>query len=155
MSKNYHKEKLIFILGYDSNAPTAQEPLVDAFLAEIIQGFSMQYTDRLSDDMLLDQEIFSGFSSYMEKAVVDMRWKIVKTVQEVLDNIHELLLDIVGPIGTEMFDSNLRKQIQYRKRRTVDLPQFAKDLVYEMSMLMDPAQAKQIGDEIQSIILTR
>lgn len=149
------KEKLIFILGYDSNAPVAQETLVDSFLSDIINDFSKQYADHLTDDMLLDGDTFSGFSSYMEKTIVDTRWKIERTEEEMLDNIHELLLDIVGPIGTEMFDSNLRKQTQYRKKRSADLPQLAKDLVYEMSLLMDPAQAKQIGDEIQSIIHAR
>ncbi|MHA2244246.1 MAG: hypothetical protein ACXADY_04715 [Candidatus Hodarchaeales archaeon] len=149
------KEKLVFILGYDSNASVVQEPLVDSFLSDIINDFSKQYADYITDDMLLDGDIFSGFSSYMENGITDTRWKIERTEQEVLDNILELLLDIVGPIGTQMFKSNLRKQIQYRKKRRADLPQLAKDLVYEMSLLMDPAQAKQIGDEIKSIIRAR
>lgn len=149
------KEKLIFILGYDSNASTAQEPIVDACLSDIINDFSKQFADYLTDDILLDGDTFTGFSSYMEKIVVDPRWKIEQTEQEMLDHIHELLLDIVGPIGTQMFDNNLRKQTQYRRRRSADLPQLAKDLVYEMSLLMDPAQAKQIGEEIQSIIRAR
>jgi hypothetical protein len=149
------KEKLIFILGYDSSASAAQEPLVDACLSDIINDFTKQYAEYITDDILLDGDDFSGFSSYMEKIIGDPRWKIKQTEQEILDHIHELLLDIVGPIGTQMFDNNLRKQTQYRRRRSADLPQLAKDLVYEMSLLMDPAQAKQIGDEIQSIIRAR
>lgn len=149
------KEKLIFILGYDSNASIVQEPLVDSFLSEIINEFSKRYSEYITDDMLLDGDIFVTFSSYMDNGVTDPRWKIEETEQEMLDHVHELLLDIVGPIGTEMFDSNLRKQTQYRRRRSADLPQLAKDLVYEMSLLMDPAQAKQIGDEIKSIIRAR
>ncbi|MFW9903363.1 MAG: hypothetical protein ACFFFH_03445 [Candidatus Thorarchaeota archaeon] len=149
------KEKLIFILGYDSSASVVQEPLVDACLSDIINDFTKQYAEYITDDILLDGDDFSGFSSYMEKIIDDPRWKIKQTEQEMLDHIHELLLDIVGPIGTQMFENNLRKQTQYRRRRSADLHQLAKDLVYEMSLLMDPAQAKQIGDEIQSIIRAR
>lgn len=148
------KGNLIFILGYDSNA-SEYESIVDNFLSDIISDFSKQYADHLTDDMLLDGDIFSNFSSYMEQGIADSRWKIERTDQEVLDNIHELLMDIVGPVGTQMYDNNLRKQIQYRKRRVIDFTQFAKDIVYEMSLLMDPAQAKQIGDEIRNIIRTR
>jgi len=146
------EENLIFILGFDSKASIVQESIVDKFLSDIIKEFTGQYAEHLSDEMLIDEVVFSGFSAYMEKVISDDRWKIERTSDEILHDVHELLLDIVGPIGTEMYQNNLRKQTRSKRGREIDLPKLASDLEYELSLLMDPAQAKQIGDEIKSIV---
>jgi hypothetical protein len=145
---------LIFILGYDSHSPD-YEPIVDAFLGDIIQEFSKQFVDHLNDEFLLDSDIFDSFSTYMEKAVTNDRWKIERTLTEILEDIQELLLDILGPMSVEMFKNNIRKQRKYGRKRDVDLNLLSSDLVYEISMFMDPTQAKQIGDEIKNKIRAR
>lgn len=152
--KYANHNNLIFILGYDSHMPE-YEQIVDIFLGEIILDFSKQFENQLDDEFLLDSDFFSSFSIYMEKVVTDDRWKIERTLKEILEDIQDLLLDILGPMSVEMFKNNLRKQRKYRKQKNVDLNQLSSDLVYEIAMFMDPTQAKQIGDEIKNKIRAR
>ncbi|MHA2365980.1 MAG: hypothetical protein ACXAC7_18625 [Candidatus Hodarchaeales archaeon] len=152
--KYAQKNQLIFILGYDSSALKQYEPLIDEFLTHIMQEFHKKYKDFLDESKFVDSDNFEDFSSYMKQEVSnESRWKIEQTLKEVLNEIEELLLDILGPMAHEIYDSCLKKQKQRRKRRhEVELPLLATDLEYDLAMFMDITQAKQIGLEVQNII---
>lgn len=89
----------------------------------------------------------------IEETVKSERWQVERTESEIIDEIRELLLEILGPMSNEILINNINAQ-KVGKIREIDLPLLSENLVSEISLLMDPTQARQIGGEIQSIIRT-
>lgn len=154
--KYKHHENLIFILGYETSFSKKNEDIITKFLTDLIDMFDSRYHTLLQKNSILDEDQFADFHDYLEKEVKnDQRWHIEQSIDEILSGIEDLLLNTLGPIATEIFQTCLKKQKKYHSRRKgneINLQQLASDLEYDISMFMDITQARQIGFEINNII---
>lgn len=146
-------EDLIFFLGYDSEMDQIFNPIIDNFLHESVDKFNELYSNTFGNDMELATKEFNQFDEFLKQASGDERWAIKRDQTEILNSIQELLLDILGPVSKQIFQLNLKK-LKYKSRgREIDLKEFEENIVSEISLLMDPSQAEQIGIEIHNQIL--
>ena len=146
-------DDLIFFLGYDTNVAPSYEKLIDNFLIRSVNMYNSLFSDFYGNDMELVAQDFGKFSDYLNKSMSDDIWKIERTQSEILKDVKELLLDILGPMSAEIYNTNLRRLKVKARGADIDLNQFASIIVNDISMLMDPSQADQIGQEINSLIL--
>ncbi|MCY3411162.1 MAG: hypothetical protein INQ03_05935 [Candidatus Heimdallarchaeota archaeon] len=146
-------DTLIFFIGYDAKASAEYERIIDEYLFEVIDHFQKLYEYQIGDDVRLASQDFTEFAKFLDFNIESQRWKIERTEDQILTEIKELLMDILGPMSADIFSANLRELKYLAKGGKVDLDQLSSNLVYEISLLMDPTQANQIGEEITNIIM--